>query len=59
MDAEFYAYDNGAVILSIQENYPILLKKRDNYISLSFANVQRSFFDKFYIAFEHAEHLRG
>ena len=32
MDSVFYAYDNGAVDPNVQENYPVLLERKDNNV---------------------------
>lgn len=54
MDAEFYAYDNGAVSPRVQENYAVLVSQK-NYDTSSIENEEKSFLDKFYKAFQSAD----
>ena len=51
IEIDFYAYDNGAVIPEIQEDYQILLKKRDEYMDFVFPENQKRFLDAFYQVF--------
>jgi len=55
MDVSFYAYDNGAVVPHIQENYPILLKKADNISDFNIDEEKADFLDRFYIAFQNSD----
>lgn len=50
-DDALYAYDNGAVVPAVQENYMILYKKEHN---VSFPADICEFLDKVYIALENA-----
>lgn len=52
MDSVFYAYDNGAVDPKVQENYSVLLERRDQNIVL--AENERRFLDAIYKAFQNA-----
>ena len=53
MDAEFYAYDNGAVTPNVQEKYPILLKQKGSAPKIE--GEEKEFLDKFYNAFLSAD----
>lgn len=52
MDSVFYAYDNGAVDPKVQENYSVLLEKREPDVVL--AENERKFLDAIYKAFQNA-----
>jgi hypothetical protein len=51
VDATFYAYDNGAVEVTIQENYPILLSKKDCYPEIAIDKECADYLNRFYLAF--------
>lgn len=53
MDTTFYAYDNGAVVPKIQENYKALLKQGN--CEYCFDDNIREFLDRFYAAFKSAD----
>jgi uncharacterized phage-associated protein len=53
MEAEFYAYDNGAVSTRVVENYPVLLRQKKCDFDIP-ADI-RTYLDKFYTAFESAD----
>lgn len=52
MDSVFYAYDNGAVDPKVQENYSVLLERRDQNIVL--AENEKRFLESIYKAFQNA-----
>ena len=52
MDSVFYAYDNGAVDPNVQENYSVLLERRNQNIMLP--ETEKKFLDTIYAAFQHA-----
>lgn len=52
---DFYAYDNGAVVPSIQENYSSLLKFHANRDISSITDEQKEFLKKFFKAFKSAD----
>lgn len=52
---DFYAYDNGAVIPSVQENYSNLLKNYGRYDTTSITDEQKIFLKKFFEVFKTAE----
>ena len=52
MDSVFYAYDNGAVDPKVQENYSVLLERRDQNIVLE--ENEKRFLDAIYKAFQNA-----
>ncbi|MCD8011911.1 MAG: SocA family protein [Lachnospiraceae bacterium] len=52
MDSVFYAYDNGAVDPRVQENYSVLLERRDMDIVLP--EDEKKFLDKIYKVFQNA-----
>lgn len=51
----FYAYDNGAVIPLIQENYSAILKHCSKCDDKVFTQEQKNFLTKFFKAFENAD----
>lgn len=53
IDVDFYAYDNGAVALNIQENYAVLLENK-NISCDEIPEYEKNFLDKFYRAFKSA-----
>ena len=53
MDTSFYAYDNGAVIPKIQENYGALLNSAP--YKVFFDDEITDYLDRFYKAFEHSD----
>lgn len=53
IDADFYAYDNGGVILEVQENYAMLLGTRDR-ASFSVPSEEGDFLRKVYIMLKDA-----
>lgn len=52
MDSVFYAYDNGAVDPAVQENYSLLLERRDQKVSLG--ENEEKFLDAICKAFRNA-----
>lgn len=52
MDSVFYAYDNGAVDPKVQENYSILLERKDKNVVME--ENERKFLDAIYKAFRNA-----
>jgi uncharacterized phage-associated protein len=54
MDVVFYAYDNGAVTLEVQENF-IFLQNRAGATPVSFGSNVDDFLNKFYVAFLNAD----
>ena len=50
-DEDLYAYDNGAVVSDIQENYSLLLSRHD---TPEMPEKDRAFLDKIYKIFENA-----
>lgn len=52
---DFYAYDNGAVVPSVQENYSSLLKFHANRDISSITDEQKEFLKKFFKAFKSAD----
>ena len=52
MDSTFYAYDNGAVDTTIQENYSVLLEQKDKNITLP--EKEKKFLDTIYKVFQNA-----
>lgn len=52
MDSAFYAYDNGAVDPKVQENYSVLLERRDRNVLLG--EKEKAFLDAIYKAFRNA-----
>lgn len=53
MDTSFYAYDNGAVIPNVQENYSVLLSRAP--YEISFSDDIMNFLDRFFEAFKNAD----
>ena len=52
MDSVFYAYDNGAVDPKIQENYSVLLERKDKNVVME--DNEKKFLDAIYKAFRNA-----
>lgn len=52
MDSVFYAYDNGAVDPTVQENYSVLLERRDQEVLIP--ENEKKFLDAIYKAFKNA-----
>lgn len=52
MDSVFYAYDNGAVDPKVQENYSVLLERRDQNVVLE--ENEKKFLNAIYRAFQNA-----
>lgn len=52
MDSVFYAYDNGAVDPKIQENYSVLLERKDKNVVME--DNAKKFLDAIYKAFRNA-----
>lgn len=52
MDSVFYAYDNGAVDPKVQENYSVLLERRDRDVILP--EDEKKFLNVIYKAFQNA-----
>ena len=52
LDSIFYAYDNGAVIPEVQENYVVLLNQKNQTIELP--PEIKNFLDRIFIAFQNA-----
>lgn len=52
MDSVFYAYDNGAVDPEVQENYSVLLERRNQEVMLP--EKERRFLNSIYRAFRNA-----
>lgn len=52
---DFYAYDNGAVVPSVQENYSSLLKNYDKFNTSGITEDKKEFLAKFFKAFKSAE----
>jgi uncharacterized phage-associated protein len=53
MDTDFYAYNNGAVVAEIQENYAAMVKRRDS-LKPDVSAIERDFLDRFWEAFRNA-----
>jgi uncharacterized phage-associated protein len=51
--ADFYAYNNGAVVAEIQENYASIVKQRDS-LNPDIPAAERDFLDRFWEAFRNA-----
>ena len=51
-DADFYAYDNGAVVIDVQENYSVLLNRK--YVPQNIDYSSQLFLDKIYTIFKNA-----
>jgi uncharacterized phage-associated protein len=51
----FYAYDNGAVIPEIQENYLLLTSDRTQKSRLAATEEEKAFLDKIYFVFRNAD----
>ncbi len=54
IDIEFYAYDNGAVAVPIQDKYRILLKNSSKSIIPDMSEEQIDFLNRFFIAFQNS-----
>lgn len=57
IDVDFYAYDNGAVALEIQEHYLFLLSNINNVhenVDFPFSKEEKDFLNKMYVALEDA-----
>lgn len=54
IEDDFYAYDNGAVVPVVQENYLNLLKNHANFSLSSITDEQEEFLKKFFRAFKSA-----
>lgn len=52
VDSVFYAYDNGAVDPKIQENYSVLLERKDKNVVME--DNEKKFLDAIYKAFRNA-----
>lgn len=52
---DFYAYDNGAVVPEIQENYSAILKQCHKHDNAAMTQEQKNFLTKFFKAFKNAE----
>lgn len=52
MDSVFYAYDNGAVDPKVQENYSVLLERKDKNVVIE--ENEKKFLDAIYKAFRNA-----
>jgi len=52
MDSVFYAYDNGAVDPTVQENYSVLLERRGQ--SVNIGEDEKKYLDSIYKAFQNA-----
>lgn len=52
MDSVFYAYDNGAVDPKVQENYSVLLDRKDKNVVME--ENEKKFLDAIYKAFRNA-----
>lgn len=52
MDSVFYAYDNGTVDPKIQENYSVLLERKDKNVVME--DNEKKFLDAIYKAFRNA-----
>jgi uncharacterized phage-associated protein len=53
-DADFYAYNNGAVVAEVQENYAAMIKRRGG-LNPDIPDKERDFLDRFWEAFRNAE----
>jgi uncharacterized phage-associated protein len=54
INADFYAYDNGAVVLDVQRNYSAMVKQRDD-LKPKVPDAERDFLDRFWEAFRNAD----
>lgn len=55
IDVDFYAYDNGAVALEVQEHYQFLLSNVNNVEGFPFSKEEEDFLNKMYVALEDAD----
>lgn len=53
-DDTFFAYDNGAVIPNIQENYSVLLERCKKYVDSDITGDKEEFLKRFFIVFKNA-----
>lgn len=53
-EEDIYAYDNGGVVPSVQENYKMLLSRRDK-IDIDLKPEEKDFLDKMYLVLEGAD----
>lgn len=54
IDTDFYAFDNGAVILEIQSNYSKIISKKNTCDASDMTDDERMFLNKMFIAFADA-----
>ena len=52
MDVDFYAYNNGAVALEVQECYQVLIHNVSKIPEINFGKKEKEFLDKIYVALE-------